>query len=173
MKKENSSKKAQSGVFGMPFSVLFSIFLIIFFIATAFIAIRFFLRFQSDSQIGFFLSDLQDEIDDAWEAQSSSKSYDGFLPTKVTHICFINITSDLYLADAVEQDVYEEVQFSGMLVNEINFVLWPLNKMGSIRSAQIDHIVLPEENPYCIETENQKASVKIQKNMDEALVRVS
>ena len=78
---KNKSKKAQ--IFGMSFQMIFSILLIIFFIATAFIAIKFFLGIQTKSQVGFFLNDLQGELDKAWERQEGSFYFNGSLPSGI------------------------------------------------------------------------------------------
>jgi hypothetical protein len=164
------NKKA-AGVFGIPFSVLFSILLIIFFIVAAFIAIRFFMNFQKNSQIGLFINDLQDEVDDSWNSQASEKRFEGNLPAGITHVCFLNLTVPENLADAVEKEVYEKVKFSGISY-DINFVLWPLDKAGALKFERIEHVKLPEQNPYCLEVQNQKIDLLIKKDINEALPRV-
>ena len=57
----SKNKKAQ-GVFGLSFSVIFSIFLIIFFVIIAFIVIKSFLGTQKCAQVALFKDDFQNEI---------------------------------------------------------------------------------------------------------------
>ena len=97
--------KRGEGVFGMSFSMIFSIILIIFFIMAAFMAIRFFMNFQKKSQVGFFLDDLQNSIDKAWQGQESSFNFEKALPSGIDYVCFINLTEPVIGADPVEEEV--------------------------------------------------------------------
>ena len=66
--KKIKSKGKKAEVFGMSFGMIFSIILIAFFIVIAFIGIRYILNWQKQTQIGLFLRDLQEEVNDAWNS---------------------------------------------------------------------------------------------------------
>lgn len=163
------SKKGQ--LFGMPFNMLFSILLIIFFLVAGFIAIRFFLGFQKQSQLGLFIKDLQDSLDDSWNSPSASFDFKQTLPSGIEYVCFINMTDESFNANPIEEQVYDYVQFSGASYN-INFVYWPVEKAGELAYTNLKHIKLPEGNPYCIAVENNLATIKISKDFGEALPSV-
>ena len=71
MKHLHKCKRSQN-VMGMPFSVIISIILIVFFIVVAGIAIKFFMDFQKCGQAGILQEDLQQAIDEAWYSTSAS-----------------------------------------------------------------------------------------------------
>jgi len=164
--------KRSQGIFGMSFQMIFSILLIVFFIAVAFIAINFFLGIQRQSQIGFFLTDLQDEIDVSWQSQEGEFYFNGTLPGAVESVCFLNMSSEVFNSDPKEQEIFNSVRFSGMSLN-INFVLWPPEAAEDLAFKKLEHLQLPESNPYCIEVKNGMVSIKINKEFSEALPRVS
>lgn len=162
------SRKAQ-GLFGMSFSMIFSILLIVFFIAAAFIAIRFFLNYQRNIQIGLFYEELQTEIDRAWNSQSTNFEFNSTLPSGIKYACFVNMSAEASGADAIEKEIYSDVKF-GSYNN--NFALWPVEKAGALSHKAIKHIGLPDTNPYCIPVTDGKISIVIEKSFEEPLVGV-
>jgi len=80
-------RKAQ-GMFGMSFSMIFSIIIIIAIIATAIYAITKFAGLGNCAQIGLFFDDFQDEIDKAWTSGIYSDTFEIDLPAKIEEICF-------------------------------------------------------------------------------------
>ncbi|MBU0907418.1 MAG: hypothetical protein KKD18_02465 [Nanoarchaeota archaeon] len=93
------NKKAQ-GVFGMSFSMIFSIFIIIFIISVAFFAIRHFVGLWRCSSVGLYYEDLREEVRDAWSATSGwyQDEWTGELPsgmfgTGITHVCFGDLSA--------------------------------------------------------------------------------
>ena len=171
IKKLLKDKNAE-GVFGMSFSMIFSILLIIFFIAAAFIAIKFFLGFQRNAQIGMFLDDLQYEVDKAWESQSSGFIFNSTLPSGIEYVCFMNLSAEVENADAIEEEVYRNMRDSGASW-KVNFAFWPIEEAGDFGFKIINHIQFPEDNPHCITIGKENViGIKIEKNFGEALVRV-
>ena len=81
-------KKKGQEIFGMSFSVIFSIFLIIAIIAVAFYAITHFLSLDNCAQIGRFYEDFQDEIDKAWKDEIYEDIFIIKVPKEVETICF-------------------------------------------------------------------------------------
>ncbi|HOW37200.1 MAG TPA: hypothetical protein PLK34_03045 [Candidatus Pacearchaeota archaeon] len=72
----------------LSFGMIFSIILIIAFIAFAFYAIRYFLNLQEETQIKDFIRTLQGDIDEVWGSTKSNESKQYFLPEKIKRICF-------------------------------------------------------------------------------------
>jgi len=72
----------------MSFGMIFSIILIIAFIAFAFYAITKFLDWEEYGQIGLFVDDIQNDIDKMWQSDQGQKSYEYKLPKNVEQVCF-------------------------------------------------------------------------------------
>ncbi len=139
-------KKAQQSV-GMSFGMIFSIILIVIFVAFAFMAIKFFLNFGSSSQVVQFYESFQGEIDNAWSSASVEKPYEINLPKKITHICFANfsapLTADQELSSQIKSYDYES-----------NLFLIPQKAAFGFKSKTIEHLEISKitrnQNPYCI-----------------------
>ena len=121
--------KGAVGQIQMSFGMIFSIILIIFFLAFAFYAIRIFLNTQNEAQIGKFINDLQTDIDRIWGGSvESSEEQEYFLPKKISSVCFVD--------------------------GEENMIFYPIGS-SSIESAKINNIdlysITQNENPFCIE----------------------
>jgi hypothetical protein len=168
-KKLLKSKRSQ-GVFGMSFGMIFSIILIIFIVAAAFVAIKFFLDFQRSSSIGLFLEDFQGKVDEAWKSSSGDFLFEKNLPSGLEYICFINMSAPAFGSSSIEKEIYNEVRFGDL---ESNFVLYPPEKAGSLSHKRIEHFKLPDTNPYCVEVVKGEVSIRIMKSFNEALPRVS
>lgn len=155
----------------MPFSMIFSILLIIFFIAAAFIAIRYFLNIQKCTQIAGFVDDFKNEINRAWNSQSSSYTYTSSLPSNIDYVCFINLTKNIHDADPDWKDVYNDVKFTRSK-EEPNFVIYPLESACDLGLIKLRHIRMPDRNPYCIVPEKGKISIKLEKTFEDPLVNI-
>lgn len=163
-------KRSQS-IFGISFSVMFSIILIVFFIAAAFMAIDFFLGIQKQASTGLFLTELQNEVDNAWAAgEYANAKFESALPAGIEYVCLINMSAGLSSdADAKEKEIFRDIKYGNY---ENNLVFWPVAKAGSMSHNKIGHIRLPDENPHCVAVENGKAVLSIKKEFADALVRV-
>ncbi|GAH39661.1 unnamed protein product, partial [marine sediment metagenome] len=78
------------GQLKLSFGMIFSIILIIIFIAFAFFAVKKFLNIGTSAQIGKFKNDLQSDIDRIWRGSQGSEEQEYFLPSKVKYVCFVN-----------------------------------------------------------------------------------
>ena len=156
----------------MSFSMIFSILLIVFFFAAAFVAIKFFLGFQRQASVGLFLDDLQGDIDKAWNSPSSSFVFENTLPSGIKYACFVNLTKESTSKTSLEKEVYEYVKFSGTSY-QTNFVLWPIEKAGDLAFKSLKHVQLPSSNPYCIEVKDGKVEIKIDKTFEQSVPSVS
>jgi hypothetical protein len=145
----NFSKKNHRGQMQISFGMIFSIILIIVFLAFGFYAIKKFLDLQSSVQIDQFMQDFQNDVDKAWKSPEVSRSVKYTLPTSISSVCFKN-------------DEFENLQFTA---NNI------------VRGTIIEHLdilnITAEENPFCIENTDGKVSFTIVKNFGENLVRIT
>ena len=88
-------KKRGQTIFGMSFGVIFSIILIIIFISVAFYAIRNFLGWNQCAQIGLFYTDLEKEVNKAWNDEIYIDTIQFTLPSGkkgIKQVCFGNLT---------------------------------------------------------------------------------
>ncbi len=137
------------GQMKLSFGMIFSIFLIIIFLAFAFYAIKKFIVLQQDIQIESFANDLQENVDAMWKSPQGSSEESYSLPKKVESICFRN--------------------------NELSNLMFISSK--PISGKNIEHlditIIISEEEPYCIPNENGKVNLIISKDFGEDLVIIS
>ena len=157
------NKKAQ--ILGIQFSMIFSIILIIAFIAVAIYAIIMFLNIQKCSNIGLFKDDLQKEINRAWAGDEASFFYDYDLPGSIDEVCFIDSSSN-FAGNNKEQ--YDKIKKLGYV--NINLFFY-LTNTGCESIFELEHIdiekITIDENPYCVSSQGK---LKIEKNFGESLV---
>jgi len=150
--------KKRAQLFGMPYSVIFSIFLIVFFIIAAFIAIKTFwcpwckteCTFSDQSQEGLFKDDLQSAVNDVWNSAGADRPLKINLPSKVEMICFLDYSEDIGKGE-------KSSLFSGLKnVGKGNVYLYPARySCSGFKVFTINHINITEttetSNPLCIE----------------------
>jgi len=163
------NKKAE--IFGMSFGMIFSIILMIFFIAVAFIGIKAFLNYQKNIQIGLFIQDFQNEVNDAWNSERTVLIFNSTLPSGIEYVCMINYANQSRAANNNELSIYSKIKESGYSVSE-NLYFYAPTKDYDLKSATIKHIDLSQKNPVCFRVINGKVSIKIQKKIDNPLVEV-
>ena len=74
------------GQMNISFGMIFSIILIVVFIAFAFFAIQKFLDIQNSVQVGKFGADFQADIDKMWRGSQGSQENKYFLPSKIKYV---------------------------------------------------------------------------------------
>ncbi len=150
---------------GMPFSMIFAIFLMIVFVVIAFIAVGYFLDIGRSSGVGMFYRELQDVVDDAFSSQSSEANFDIDLPSEIKRVCFANLSARITNRgmdyDAIKNyDVYDA-----------NVFLVPPEYAQNMQWKLIEHInitkITSEKNPYCVDV---KDGLKINKGFYDKLV---
>ena len=153
---------------GMPFSVIFSIILIVVFIITAGIVVRHFLGLQKCSEMSIFLKGLQDNVDKVWQSSAREETFTVGLPSSIKEVCFTNMTEPL------TDNKYSDVKVRYGFYNP-NFFFYPPEKACEIPYHTIKHLnissVTKGRNPYCITNENNP-KMKISKGFYESLVRI-
>ena len=170
MKKINLSKnKKAQGVFGLSFSVIFSIFLIIFFVIIAFIVIRSFLGTQKCAQVAIFRDDFQNEIKKAWNSPLQISTFKGRLPSSLEYVCFANFSNPIRgMYDEIGEDIsiYEG--------ENANLFLYPIENTCDLPYHNIKYLdldkILSQRNPYCIEIKKGNIDIKIKKGLRDKYV---
>lgn len=142
-------KKGKKAQIKLSFGMIFSIILIIIFLAFAFYAIKIFLGIQDDVQMKKFINDLKSDVDRVWKSTESSEEKEYNLPSKIDYACF-------------RDDEYENLFFQADKFFE---------------GGQIEHIDISKmtsvEDLYCIENIKGKIKLTLIKEIDEALVTIT
>ena len=155
----------------LSFGMIFSIILIIVFLAFAFYAIKTFLGMQNTIQTEKFISDLKSDIDRVWKATESSEEREYVLPLKIDYICFIDFSA---FESGANAHLYNELEFVDF--GDENMVFYPIgsSKMDSVKMVNIAlEKITSDENPFCIENVHGKVKLTLVKEMDEALVTIT
>lgn len=159
-------KRGQSNI-GMPFGMIFSIFLIVVFFVVAFIAVRAFLDVGDSSSIGLFYEELQDSVDAAWQSQSSQRTFEVSLPSSVKMVCFANLSKPSRGAS----DEFRELEIFD--IYDSNVFLLPLSASEGLERKRIDHLdidrITSVRNPYCVSTDSD---LLIKKDFYDKLVTI-
>ena len=168
---ENIEKRGQMKV---SFGMIFSIILIVIFIAFAFWGIGKFLSYQRSIQIGQFINSyLQPDIDKMQKGSQGSVTKEYNLPSKIDYVCFVDFSKP---SSGPNADLYSDFQLfsSG---GESNIFLYPISAAGGFESTRINHIdtekITEQENPYCIENIKGKVRVVIKIDIGETLVTLT
>lgn len=142
-------RKAQQ-LMGMPFGMMFAIFLIIVFIVIAFIAVNYFLDFGRCAGVGQFWDNFEDKVDEAYFSQESQFMFDIKLPSGINKICFANLSASI-----TNQLDYEYLD--NYIYEDANVFLLPFTKACDMEYRQIDRLNIQEitknKNPYCVDIE--------------------
>ena len=140
--------RSRSGQLDLSFGMIFSIILIIAFIAFGFYAITKFIDLQNTIKIESFLKNFQQDVDSMWKSSQGSQVLTYSLPTKISSVCFID-------------DEFQNLRF---MSNEI------------IQGKMIENLnianITARENPFCIGNIKGKISLTLAKDFGETLVRV-
>jgi hypothetical protein len=145
------NKKGQQTV-GMPFSMIFALFLIVVFIVVAFIGVRFFLDFGRTADVGLFYDKLQRAVDDALAGQGSD-DFEINLPEEVKRICFANLSAEI-TAEGEDYDQIKQHEFK-----PLNIFLIPPGSAEGMKYQLIENIdiakITQEANPYCVDADDE------------------
>ena len=161
------NKKAQMQI---SFGMIFSIILIIFFLAFAFFGIRAFLGVQGSGETAKFLNDFQSDAEKVWKSAQSSENEEYTLPDERSFVCFVDFSSS---ARGAKNGIYNELKRA--YYEKENIVFYPLEFEGT-ESAEIKYIdltaITENENPFCIENINGKIKLRLTKGFGDNLVTI-
>jgi hypothetical protein len=132
----------------LSFGMIFSIILIIIFMAFTFFAIKKFLELQDTMKVTQFKEDLQSDIDKAWKSESVSQKVSYVLPQKIEKVCFSRDEDpNLYFSPSV---------FDGKNMKNLN-----LEKITGVKTYS------------CFDVTKGKISFTLSKEYGEQLVMVT
>jgi hypothetical protein len=136
----------------ISFGMIFSIILIVIFIAFAVYGITKFLGVQRYAQVEKFKSDLQTDIDKMWRSTQGSQVVEYILPNKIKQVCF---------ADGEFENMYFvplDSDYKGVILENIDIG-------NTVKSKTTKKL--------CIDNSNGKVSMTIKKAYLENLVTIA
>lgn len=158
------------GAMELSFGMIFSIILIIFFLAFAFFGIRTFLGIQDSAKTTKFLNDFQSDVEKVWKSSQSSQEKEYFLPKDKSEVCFADFDSS---ARGSKAGIYSELKRADY--GRENLVFYPVI-FGESESAEIRYVdlatITENENPFCIQNIEGKVKIRLTKDFNDALVKI-
>jgi len=153
----------------LSFGMIFSILLIIFFVAIAFYAIKVLLNAQDNLKVSKFKLDLQNEIDKIWKSSKTSQEFGGnnLLPSKVKKVCVVDFSNPAI----GDEELYKKLKQS-FWENE-NLFFYPTAGQDAMFIKNLDlEKTTASENPLCFDVLNSKVKFILEKNFGESLVTI-
>ncbi len=156
----------------LSFGMIFSIILIIVFLAFAIYAITKFLGIQKSVQVGQFVNSIQQDVDKMWKGSQGSVEYEYRLPSGIEYVCLTDFYSpkkgdELLKYDKLKMAFYE---FE-------NLVFYPVGTGEGIDSYNLKHIDISKiteiNNPVCFPNVKGKVKMTIKMNPGDSLVTVA
>ena len=138
------------GQMKLSFGMIFSIFLIIVFIAFAFYAISKIVNLQKGIQVEQFVDNLQQDVKKVWLSSKSSQEETYSLPDNIDSICF------------------RKDEFNNLIFRSSEFV-----DSRNIKYLDILKITAGGEDPYCINNIDGKIKLSLKKDFGETLVTIT
>jgi hypothetical protein len=130
-RKEIRGIKGQTQI---SFGMIFSVILIIIFIAFAIYGITQFLKVKNFGQIETFKSNIQSDIDTTWKSTQGNQTKIYSLPNKIKQVCFVN-------------NQYENMYFmpsnsgyKGTIINNVDFIKTIIGSKSVPKKLCIDSI---------------------------------
>ena len=169
---KRGQKKERKGQMNLSFGMMFSIILIIVFIAFAFFAIGKFLDIQKAAKTGQFIDALKTDVNRMWKSSQGSQQVNYSLPTSVDYLCFADFEA---VKKGVNQSLYYDLNF--VYFEKNNMIFYPVGSAGGIDAIKLENINLAKitssDNPYCIKNAKGKIKLTIKKNIDESTVTIT
>jgi len=154
------------GQMRLSFGMIFSIILIIVFLAFTFYAIQKFLYLGDTISVGKFSDDLQKDVGKLWKRSQGSQEREYFLPKKIEKVCFIDFSKS---KKGVYENFYEEFE---KISDDKNLFFYPIGS-AELNSVKINHIHFGESNPDCFENKDGKVKIFLQKNFGDTNVLIA
>ena len=155
----------------LSFGMIFSIILIICFLAFAFYAINNFLKLQKTMQVGKFHDELQGDIDKMWRASKGSQEYTYRLPSAVELVCIMD-----YGSTANGKNIKDYQDFKEEYYGKENLFFYPAGSSGKVSAIDIEHIEMDkttgDDNPACFKVADGKVKLTLKKDFGETLVTI-
>ena len=149
--------KKKRGQLQISFGMIFSIILIIAFVAVAFYAITKFLCIKNTANIGLFKDGFGKEIERAYNSEETSSIFSVNLPESIEKVCFADYETGKRGKDKA---LFDELRAS----KKSNLYFYPLKSCNIPEGFYIKNLdikeITKEDNPYCIENKG-KTEIKI------------
>jgi len=164
---------SKRGQMRLSFGMIFSIILIIVFLAFAGYAIVKALGWMKTINAGNFFNSVQEDVDKIWKSSLGSieKTYN--TPSSVEYVCFADFNKEENGLN--NSGLYKELQFD--FSGSENLFLYQRNSKSDLNSFQLKHIDLQKitenENPFCIKTSKGKVKMTIKMNSGDTLVTIT
>ncbi len=136
------NKRGQTAI---SFGMIFSIILIIFFLAFAFFGIKKFIEVQQSASVSQFKSDIQNDITTMWNGPQGQQTMKYKLPKKISSVCF-------------DANGYNSLYFL------------PVNQF---EGTTIQHIDWTKTGKKCFENKDGVVQITLKKDFGETLVTLS
>lgn len=181
-------KKAQS-VFGLSYGMIFSIFLIVFIIAVAFIAIKHFMGLNDCTQVNFLYQDLNKEVERAWSSGSGrySQQFTHSVQSGIEYVCFGDVDAAADLAPISGSTDNSNILIQNALKtyrryddNHNIYVYPPENACeGSTFSYDLkcgtrgsNCLTTVDEKFFCVKVKDNEIALTLDKQSSESLVTI-
>jgi len=160
------------GQMQLSFGMIFSIILIIVFIAFAFYVIKILIEGQEEATVLLFKEDLEEDIEKIWKGSGSITKPEGYkLTKKIEMVCFVDYSSP---EKGENSEIYRKLK--QVYYEYENMFFYPVGSGAGLDATTIRHIDLEKmtesENPYCIENKDGRIILTIKKGYNEELVLV-
>lgn len=161
--------KNRGGQVKLSFGMIFSIILIIAFLAFTIYAITKFLGIQKTLQAGTLVNDLQAGVDRMWKGGQGSQLYTFTVPSKTQAICLTDFTS---AKRGPKESIYNELSMA--FFEKENIVFYPVGSAEGLDAAEIEHInitkITNKENPYCFIADKSRIKIQVTMSPGDSLV---
>ncbi len=150
------------GQMKISFGMIFSIILIVAFLAFGFYAIKIFLDMQKDSKVANFMTSFQDDVDKAWKSPKTNQPVSYELPSNIEKVC---LKIPKYTADSNLMFIPEEsVTLSIPIINNID--MEKTTRRENLRSVDPD-------GAFCVDNKDEKVEMVLVKGTGDRLVTVN
>lgn len=163
----------KKGQMKLSFGMIFSIILIIIFIAFAIYTIGIFLGIQKSASSGKLFNDVQRNVDKVWKSAESLEDFEYFLPRGIDSICFVDFSSE---KRGIAENLYDDLE--RISFREGNFVLYSegLKPGSDFSSKEIGNINIEQtteiDNPLCFQSSSGKVKITLKKDFSESSVTI-
>ncbi|MBI5803328.1 hypothetical protein HY448_01440 [Candidatus Pacearchaeota archaeon] len=165
--------KEKKGQMQLSFGMIFSIILIIVFMAFAFFAIYKFLDIRNSVEVGKFANDFQKDIDSIWKGSQGSQERTYFLDESIKYVCLADFESNKKGSN-IYSNYYDELE--RVYFGKENLFFYPVGSAQGSDSKEIKNIDLiqttSENNPFCVRNIDGKVKFTIKKDFGEDLVTI-
>jgi hypothetical protein len=157
------------GQLKLSFGMIFSIILIVIFIALAGYTIMKFLSLQNSVKVAQFKDNLQEDVDKLWRGTQGQREIEYYLPGKIEKVCFIDYEN----IPTEEKETYNKLK-RNYYNDEIVF-FYPENSGEGLNAFSLKHFSInsstEKNNPLCYPNLGGKVTIKIRMDPGESLVK--